>query len=1049
MAAHTLERQKAMGWRPLPVQQGLEMLSACLGASSTLRSRSPVLAAAPVDWPRYLRQFPKAAHLEAFGGCVAAASGRPVPADQFKAQLAAALRDLGVSGHDDSPLLGLGLDSLGAVELRNRLGRSLGLALPATMVFDYPCRRDLRAYLKTRASPGPAEPEPSITPQTPQAASMISALTLRSACTARSADVVREVPITRWDLDSYFHEEGSYSRHGSFMADVEFFDCHLFGISENEASAMDPAQRNLLEVSHASLHCSGFAGELVARRAQGLGVVVGSTQHDWFLLQDPSVRSAYGGLAVNGAILANRLSFNFALRGPSLTAGAPVDTACSSALVALRQAQAAGVREAALPVDGEAPSDWLLGLVPWLAATANPSLCPAAFLDSSSLDGRRSGPWLTACIAAVRRSSLGCRVQPAAGASGAARGETGGGTLRRQRLSRQGRCFSFASGSDGYVRGEAAVALLLAPMELTICGLDGTELRLDVEEELLGWELVRLVRLKLPPKPAQLRLIFGTSRLVAAQTLKEQGLHNQSSGHFTYAHADVVEAWCALKAGSMKEADGGLDGIMRVNFLDNFWQDLQGLTLPSSVQSLTLGAQFNQSLHTVTLPSSLQSLSLGKHFDQSLQGVSLPCSLKSLTFGAHFDQSLQEVILPNSLQSLTFGECFDHSLQGVILPSSLRSLTFGSRFNQPLQGVTLPDGLQHLAFGMFFNQRLQGIAFPAGLQSLAFGDNFSHSLQGVTLPCNLQSLTFGQSFNQGLTGLTFTTLETLRFGDRFNKSLQGVALPRLRSLSVGNLNQCLTGVTMPCLQSLTFGKYFNLTHQESGLALPSVQSIHFCASANRSLQGISLPGSLQSLILGGKFDQSLQDVTWPSTLKSLTFGDQFNQSLREVTLPCSLQSLTFGKHFNQSLYRVHLPSTLHSLTFGHWFNQCLQEVNLPKSLRCLTFGDGFDQPLQGVDLPSCLQSLTFGRSFNRSFKDVALPDTLQSLAFGDHFNQRLEHLPLHLESLSLGANFNRGLQGVTLDNLLHLSLVIFERWHLGATPRLQSFQAQNLALDLD
>ncbi|CAJ1437750.1 unnamed protein product, partial [Effrenium voratum] len=121
-------------------------------------------------------------------------------------------------------------------------------------------------------------------------------------------------------------------RHGSFMADVEFFDCHLFGISENEASAMDPAQRNLLEVSHASLHCSGFAG------AQGLGAVVGSTQHDWFLLQDPSVRSAYGGLAVNGAILANRLSFNFALRGPSLT----VDTACSSALVALRQAQAAG-----------------------------------------------------------------------------------------------------------------------------------------------------------------------------------------------------------------------------------------------------------------------------------------------------------------------------------------------------------------------------------------------------------------------------------------------------------------------------------------------------------------------------------------------------------------------------------------------------------------------------------------------------------------------------------------------------------------------------------
>ncbi|CAE7367868.1 ppsD [Symbiodinium natans] len=60
--------------------------------------------------------------------------------------------------------------------------------------------------------------------------------------------------------------------------------------------------------------------------------------------------SAYGGLAINAAVLANRISYNFGLRAPSFAAGsiklgtadseffavaAQVDTACSTALVAV------------------------------------------------------------------------------------------------------------------------------------------------------------------------------------------------------------------------------------------------------------------------------------------------------------------------------------------------------------------------------------------------------------------------------------------------------------------------------------------------------------------------------------------------------------------------------------------------------------------------------------------------------------------------------------------------------------------------------------------
>jgi acyl carrier protein len=47
----------------------------------------------------------------------------------------------------DRPLNELGLDSLMAVELRNRLGSALGSTLPATLLFEYPSVRGLAEYL--------------------------------------------------------------------------------------------------------------------------------------------------------------------------------------------------------------------------------------------------------------------------------------------------------------------------------------------------------------------------------------------------------------------------------------------------------------------------------------------------------------------------------------------------------------------------------------------------------------------------------------------------------------------------------------------------------------------------------------------------------------------------------------------------------------------------------------------------------------------------------------------------------------------------------------
>jgi len=60
---------------------------------------------------------------------------------------AVVLAVLGTTVGDDDPLMGSGLDSLSAVELRNALEASVGVQLPGTLVFDYPTVNALTGYL--------------------------------------------------------------------------------------------------------------------------------------------------------------------------------------------------------------------------------------------------------------------------------------------------------------------------------------------------------------------------------------------------------------------------------------------------------------------------------------------------------------------------------------------------------------------------------------------------------------------------------------------------------------------------------------------------------------------------------------------------------------------------------------------------------------------------------------------------------------------------------------------------------------------------------------
>lgn len=60
---------------------------------------------------------------------------------------------LGESIPPDQPLMEAGLDSIGAVELRNTVAAKFGVELPATVTFDYPTLDALAQFVASKVAP--------------------------------------------------------------------------------------------------------------------------------------------------------------------------------------------------------------------------------------------------------------------------------------------------------------------------------------------------------------------------------------------------------------------------------------------------------------------------------------------------------------------------------------------------------------------------------------------------------------------------------------------------------------------------------------------------------------------------------------------------------------------------------------------------------------------------------------------------------------------------------------------------------------------------------
>ncbi|WP_141576718.1 type I polyketide synthase [Actinomadura sp. WMMA1423] len=84
--------------------------------------------------------------------------------DLVRAHVAAVRHDEPASIDVDLGFTQLGLDSLAAIELRNRLQEATGCRLPATLMFDYPNSRALADFLLTELLPGEAADDPAAAP---------------------------------------------------------------------------------------------------------------------------------------------------------------------------------------------------------------------------------------------------------------------------------------------------------------------------------------------------------------------------------------------------------------------------------------------------------------------------------------------------------------------------------------------------------------------------------------------------------------------------------------------------------------------------------------------------------------------------------------------------------------------------------------------------------------------------------------------------------------------------------------------------------------------
>ncbi|KAF3905358.1 hypothetical protein AA313_de0209816 [Arthrobotrys entomopaga] len=147
-------------------------------------------------------------------------------------------------------------------------------------------------------------------------------------------NTLADIPEDRFNLENFRKSTAKTSGRPQgyhIKGNIAAFDAPFFSITAEEAVAMDPQQRLLLETTYQAIENAGITLSRIS--GSKTSVHVGCLSQDYYFAnaRDPENAGKYAATGTDFSILANRLSWFYNLKGPSLA----VQTACSSSLVAL------------------------------------------------------------------------------------------------------------------------------------------------------------------------------------------------------------------------------------------------------------------------------------------------------------------------------------------------------------------------------------------------------------------------------------------------------------------------------------------------------------------------------------------------------------------------------------------------------------------------------------------------------------------------------------------------------------------------------------------